>query len=250
MRVTFLGTGTSRGIPVIGCKCGICRSNDPKNQRLRTSVLIESRVRVVIDTSVDFRIQMLRYGVRHLDAVVYTHHHMDHVLGLDDVYPFNLWSKKAMAAYASPETAAELKITFRHLFNSVKYPGIPKIDLRTITGEFQIGDLNFEPIEVFHGGMSVLAFRIGAFAYVTDVNYIPPENLEKLCGVRFLALDGLRYKSHPTHFSLSEAAQIASRIGAEKTFLIHMSHEVEHEAGNRYLPDPVSLAYDGLVLEI
>lgn len=250
MRVTFLGTGTSRGVPVIGCQCAVCTSDNPKNKRLRCSVLIESDVNVVIDTSVDFRTQMLRQGVRRLDAVVFTHPHVDHILGLDDVYPFNIWSRKSMPVWASPATLAELKITFRYLFTEERYPGIPTLEMNSVDGPFQIGDLSFEPIEVIHGKLPILGFRLGDFAYVTDVSEIPPASLEKLAGVRWLALDGLRYKSHFSHFSLAEAAETAARIGAQRTYLIHMCHDVDHDEGNAFLPDGVELAYDGLELEV
>ena len=212
MRVTFLGTGTSRGVPVIGCSCAVCTSGSPKNKRLRSSVLLEGEARVVIDTSADFRQQMLRYGVRRLDAAVFTHPHVDHILGLDDVYPFNIWNGRDFPIYASPETLQEIEVTFRHLFAQVRYPGIPKIRTHAIDGPFRIGDLAFEPIEVYHGQLPILGFRVGRFAYLTDVSRIPQRSLEKLQGVECLVLDGLRYKSHPTHFSLSEAAQAARRI--------------------------------------
>lgn len=250
MRITFLGTGTSRGIPVIGCECSVCTSNNPKNKRLRPSILIESQAAVVVDASVDFRLQMLRQEVRRLDAVVLTHPHVDHILGLDDVYPFNVRSGNPMPIYGSPSTLKEVKITFRYLFAEQTYPGIPKLDLHPVNGTFEIADLRFEPIEVFHGKLPVLGYRLGPFAYVTDVNFIPDESFEKLEGVKILALDGLRYRSHPTHFTLSEAASTAQRIGAENTYLIHMCHDVDHDEGNAFLPDSIKLAYDGLVLDL
>lgn len=250
MRVTFLGTGTSRGVPVIGCSCQVCSSDDPRNRRLRTSVLLEGDAHVVIDTSVDFRTQMLRQGVKRLDGVVYTHSHVDHIMGMDDLFPFNIWSGKAIPVYASFETIAELKLTFRHLFDENRYPGIASVDLIPIRGPFSIGDLEFEPVEVLHGRMPVLGFRVGDFGYVTDVSEIPEAGLQQLRGVRYLALDGLRYRTHPTHFSLSQAAQVGLELNAERTFLIHMCHDVDHEEGNHFLPDGVELAYDGLVLEV
>lgn len=250
MRVTFLGTGTSRGIPVVGCNCQVCLSPDPRNKRLRPSILVESELSVVIDTSVDFREQMLRYAVQRLDAVVYTHSHVDHILGLDDIYPFYIRSRKPMPIYASSETLAELKITFRYLFQEPVYPGIPRVELIPINGPFQIGDLQFEPVRVFHGGMPVLGFRVGRFAYVTDVNHIPQQSLEQLKGLEYLVLDGLRYRSHPTHFTLEQAAAVAVALGARQTYLVHMCHDVEHQQANASLPPSVRLAYDGLALEI
>lgn len=250
MRVTFLGTGTSRGIPVVGCNCQVCLSPDPRNKRLRPSILVESELSVVIDTSVDFREQMLRYAVQRLDAVVYTHSHVDHILGLDDIYPFYIRSRKPMPIYASSETLAELKITFRYLFQGPVYPGIPRVELIPINGPFQIGDLQFEPVRVFHGGMPVLGFRVGRFAYVTDVNHIPQQSLEQLKGLEYLVLDGLRYRSHPTHFTLEQAAAVAVALGARQTYLVHMCHDVDHQQANASLPPSVRLAYDGLALEI
>ena len=250
MKITFLGTGTSRGVPVIGCRCRVCRSSNPKNKRLRSSILVEGDVNVVVDTSVDFRSQMLKYNVSRLDAVVFTHAHVDHILGLDDVYPFNIWSKKPLPVYASRATAAELKLTFRHLFVEERYPGIPSIEVIPIEGPFEIGGLQFLPVQVWHGKLPVLGFRIGRFAYVTDASKIPNGVIEQLRGVDSLVLNGLRYKSHPTHLNLDEAVAAAKLIGARKTWLIHMCHEVDHDEGNAYLPPSVSLTYDGLVLEI
>ena len=250
MRVTFLGTGTSRGIPVIGCDCKVCLSDNPKNHRLRSSLLIQGTVTLVIDTSVDFRVQMLRYGVRHLDALLYTHSHVDHILGLDDVYPFNMWSERTLPAYGSEATLKEIAVTFRHLFDGKGYPGVPSVELIPVAGRFRVGDLEIEPIDLMHGRMPVLGFRIGRFAYLTDVSYIPEVSFERLRGVECLVLDGLRYQSHPTHFSLPEAVEAAARIGPERTYLVHICHEVDHDEGNAYLPDAVSLAHDGLVLEV
>ena len=250
MRITFLGTGTSRGVPVIGCDCKVCSSQNPKNRRLRSSILIESQVNVVIDTSVDFRLQMLRHQVRRLDAILYTHSHVDHVLGLDDVYPFNIWLKKAIPVYADSDTLKELKLTFRHLFTEARYPGTASLELIPIEGPFQVGDLEFQPVEVLHGKLPILGFRVNHFAYITDVSHIPEKSMDQLLGVEYLVLDGLRYESHPTHFSLSEAAETARRLGSRETYLIHMTHEVDHDEANGLLPESVTLAYDGLVLEI
>ena len=250
MKVTFLGTGTSRGIPVIGCQCRVCLSSNPKNHRLRSSVLIEDRVKLVIDTSVDFRLQMLRHGVRRIDALLYTHPHVDHILGLDDVYPFNMWSEKALPAYGSKSTLKEIAVTFRHLFDGKGYPGVPSVQLVPVFEKFNVGDVEIEPIEVLHGQLPIMGFRMGQFAYLTDVSYIPDASFKQLQGVECLVLDGLRYQTHPTHFSLSEASEASVRIGASRTYLVHISHEVDHDEGNAYLPGSVKLAYDGLVLQV
>lgn len=250
MKVTFLGTGTSRGVPVIGCECDVCRSANPKNKRLRSSVLVESEVSVVVDTSADFRQQMLRYSVDQLDAAVFTHAHVDHILGLDDVYPFNVRNQADFPIYASQATLNEIELTFRHLFSENRYPGIPSIAAHRILGPFRIGDLEFDPIEVQHGSLPVLGFRIGRFAYVTDVSHIPEPSQEKLQGLDFLVLDGLRYRPHPTHFSLSQAAELALQLGAKRTYLIHLCHDVDHDQGNASLPESVELSYDGLEIEI
>lgn len=249
MKVTFLGTGTSRGIPVIGCDCSVCVSKNPKNKRLRTSVLIESTVNVVIDTSADFRQQMLRESVERLDAAVFTHAHVDHILGMDDVFPFNIRSGRDFPIYGSPETLKEIQITFRHLFSENRYPGTPRIELHPISGPFRIGGLEFEPIEVMHGRLPILGYRVGSFGYVTDVSYVPLKSFQKLRGLEHLALGGLRYKPHPTHFSLHQAAETALALKPVQTYLIHLCHDVDHDEGNETLPASVELAFDGLVLE-
>ncbi len=248
MRVTFLGTGTSRGIPVVGCDCAVCRSTDPRDKRLRSSILIESDRTVLVDASVDFRQQMLRADVRRLDAVIFTHSHADHILGLDDVFPYTVRSGQALPIYANAGTLHELRLTFRHLFTRNPSGGVARIEPRVVTGEFQIGKLTFEPIDVLHGSMTVLGLRVGGFAYLTDVNRIPEKSLTKLRDLDTLVLDGLRFRRHPTHFSIQEAIEASGIIGARKTYLIHMCHDVEHAKTNGSLPPGMELAYDGLVL--
>lgn len=250
MRVNFLGTGTSRGVPVIGCTCDVCNSSDKRNKRLRTSVMLQSGVTVVIDASVDFRTQMLRHQVRHLDAIILTHPHVDHILGLDDVYPLNIWSGKSMPVYANADTLAQVRMTFRYLFEEKKYPGIPSLDLHTIEGNFQIGDLLFEPINVMHGQLPILGYRIGKFAFITDVSDIPDASFKKLSGVEYLVLDALRHKKHFSHFTVEDAVEAALKIGAKQTYFVHMCHDLEHEATNRKLPEGMALAHDGLVWEV
>jgi phosphoribosyl 1,2-cyclic phosphate phosphodiesterase len=175
---------------------------------------------------------------------------VDHILGLDDVYPFNMWSENPLPAYGSEATLKEIAITFRHLFDGKGYPGIPSVELIPIAGKFRLGHMEIEPIDVMHGQMPVLGYRFGNLAYLTDVSFIPESSFERLKGVEYLVLDGLRYQSHPTHFSLPEAVEAASRIGARQTYLVHICHDVDHDEGNDYLPDTVNLAHDGLVLEV
>lgn len=248
MKVTFLGTGTSRGIPIIGCTCKTCTSEDPRNNRLRTSVMIEGDARVVIDVSVDFRQQMLKHHFKDLDAVILTHHHSDHVLGLDDLLPFNFWMGRPMPLYANRRTLDEIGITFRHLFNEDRSSRITQLDPIEIKGNFRIGDLEFEPVEVMHGELPILGFKIGPFGYVTDVSGIPEESKEMLKGLKCLVLDGLRYEPHHTHYSIEEAVSVARELEAEQLYLVHMCHDVEHQETNRRLPSNMALAYDGLEL--
>ncbi len=250
MRITFLGTGTSRGIPVIGCDCPVCLSPDPRNSRLRSSLLIQSEVTVLIDTSSDFRQQMLRAGVRRLDAVLLTHHHIDHVMGLDDVFPLTVRRETELPVYAGRRTLEELKLTFRHLFSPTRHKGIARVGPREVNGRFRVGDLEFEPLEVLHGELPVLGFRVGGLAYLTDVNLIPDACMAQLRDLRLLILGGLRHRPHRTHFSIPEAVEVAQRIGADRTLLVHMSHEVDHVATEADLPEFVRLAYDGLTLEV
>ncbi len=248
MRVTFLGTGTSRGIPVVGCDCAVCRSADPRNNRLRSSILIESDQTILVDASVDFRQQMLRARVHELDAVIFTHHHADHILGLDDVFPYTVRSGKALPIYANAGTLHELRLTFRHLFTRNPSGGVARIEPHLVSEDFQIGNLTFEPIDVLHGSLTVLGIRVGRFAYLTDVNRIPEASLARLRDLDCLVLDGLRFRRHPTHFSIQEAVEVAGVIGARNTYLIHMCHDVDHAKTNQSLPPGVELAYDGLVL--
>jgi len=250
MKITLLGTGTSRGVPVIGCSCAVCKSDDPRDRRLRCSVLVEGQSRVVIDTSADFRQQMLAAGVAGLDGVVLTHHHADHILGLDDLFPLTARSGVPLPVYGFRETLAEVRITFRHLFEPGNGKGVARLDLREVDGPFEIGDLRFDPVTILHGRLPVLGLRIGGLAYLTDVNRIPDESFTKLSGLDHLVIDALRFRPHPTHFSIPEAIQAARRIGAGKTWFVHMSHEVSHAAVSETLPEGIDLACDGMVIEV
>lgn len=253
MKFTFLGTGTSQGVPMIGCKCEICTSSDAKDQRLRSSLMVDSGThRLVIDTGPDFRQQMLREGVDSLDCVVFTHEHKDHIAGLDDVRAFNYLQRKPMDVYASLQVQTALKREFFYIFNGDNYPGIPKINLHTITNEpFQIAGIQLLPIPVMHLNMPVLGFRIGNFSYVTDANFISEESKSLIRNSEVLVLNTLRIEKHVSHFNLAEAMELVDELKPKITYLTHISHQLGlHELIENELPDNIRLAYDGLVLEV
>ena len=253
MKVTFLGTGTSQGVPLIGCDCIVCTSANKKDKRLRSSILIETpQANVVIDTGPDFRYQMLRANVRRLNAVVFTHGHKDHTAGLDDVRAYNYFQHEAMNVYATLETQEVLRREFRYVFENASYPGIPQLDLNTINASdpFSINGLVFTPIRLLHYQLEVLGFRIGNFTYITDANYIAPEDLAKADGSEVLVLNALRHEKHISHYTLEEAIQVAATVDVRRTFFTHISHQLGlHDAVNGGLPDNLQLAYDGLTLE-
>jgi phosphoribosyl 1,2-cyclic phosphate phosphodiesterase len=252
MRVTFLGTGTSTGVPVIGCGCAVCISNDLRNQRLRQSVYIEAnRKHFLIDTTPDLRLQLLRYPIPRLDFVLFTHSHSDHLMGLDDIRPFNFRQRQPIHAFASPHTAKAVRRAFSYIWDDSQLGGgKPQLDLHEIEEPFTHEGVEIVPLPVTHGNWTILGFRIGPFAYITDTNGIPPATMKLLEGVDTLALDGLRVApAHPTHFTIGEAVEVAQRIGARITYLIHLTHEVDHESVEATLPPNVRLAWDGLELE-
>jgi phosphoribosyl 1,2-cyclic phosphate phosphodiesterase len=253
MRITFLGTGTSTGVPVVGCSCHVCTSSDPRNKRLRQSVKIESQGKhFLIDTSPDLRLQLLKFPIPRLDFVLFTHSHSDHLMGLDDIRPFNFRQHEAIQAFANPMTAAAIRRAFSYIWSDSQIGGgKPQLDLREVTGPFEHAGIAITPLPVTHGDWTILGFRIGAFAYITDTNGIPEETMHLLEGVEVLALDGLRgAPHHPTHFVIDEAIAVARRINARETWLIHLAHEVDHESVEATLPPTIRLAYDGLVLEV
>ncbi len=254
MRVTFLGTGTSTGVPVVSCRCAVCTSDDPRNKRLRQSVLLESGDSfALIDTTPDLRAQLLRHPIPRLDFVLFTHSHADHLMGLDDIRPFNFRQRDSIRAFASPFTAKAIRRTFSYIWDASSQigGGKPQLDLVEITEPFECEGMRIVPIPVEHGEWTILGFRIGRFAYITDTNGIPDSSMELLEGVEILALDGLRpAPPHPTHFTVDEAVACARKIGAKTTWLIHLTHEVDHASFDPTLPEGVRLAWDGLVLEV
>ena len=253
MKVTFLGTGTSTGVPTVGCRCGVCTSSDPRNRRLRQSVKIEAKGKhFVIDTTPDLRLQLLEYPIPRLDFVLFTHSHSDHMMGLDDIRPFNFFQRESIRVYANAPTSKAIRRAFSYIWDDRSQigGGKPQIDLIEIDGPFEVDGIEIVPIPVRHGDWTIYGFRIGPFAYVTDTNGIPDESRRLLEGLDTIALDGLRnYPDHPTHFTIGEAVEEARAIAAKNTWLIHMSHDVDHETVDAQLPDGIRLAYDGLELE-
>ena len=257
MRVTLLGTGTSTGIPVIGCSCRVCTSDDPLDRRTRCACHVEvDGLHLIIDTGPDFRRQALREGIDRVDAVLFTHHHFDHVVGLDDLRPFFFGNKRPLPCYARDNTAKVLRRMFTYIFCDGSYPGVPRLSLREIDGPFtvtsrygQAGSVPVEPIDVMHGDLPAYGYRIGSFAYVTDTSHIPEESFARLEGLDVLVLDALRRKEHPTHFNFDDAVAAARRIGARQTYFIHMTHSILHAEDTARLPDGIDLGYDGLSFE-
>lgn len=251
IKITFLGTGTSQGVPVIACECTVCQSENEKDKRLRTSIHLEIKGKsFVIDTGPDFRQQMLRAKIKHLDAVIFTHEHKDHIAGLDDIRAFNFLQKKDMDVYASKRVQEKLKKEFDYIFADFKYPGVPQICLHTIENKpFKANGVSFLPIEVMHYKLPVLGFRIGDFTYITDANYISKQEKDKIKGSKILVLNALRKTKHISHFNLKEALDLIEEIQPEKTYLTHISHLMgKHEEVQKELPENVFLAYDGLII--
>lgn len=250
MKITFLGTGTSVGVPSVGCECSTCLSDDPRDKRLRTSVLLEHDAKnILIDASTDFRQQALRIGLKHLSAVLFTHSHADHCFGLDDARPI-MFRDGAIPVYATEITWQGLRRIYSYVFEPSLYPGVPRIVPHQIEGEFELFGLEVSPLTVIHGRLPVTAFRISRFAYVTDCNEIPKETCDKLKGLDLLVIDALRFKKHPTHMSLDEALEYIARINPKKALLTHISHDIKHAETSGHLPENVDIAYDGLVIEV
>jgi phosphoribosyl 1,2-cyclic phosphate phosphodiesterase len=253
VRVTFLGTGTSHGVPSIGCACETCLSSDPRDNRLRPSILVERDDAVVlVDAGPDLRQQALRHRITRVDSILFTHGHADHILGMDDVRRFNALMKAPMPCYGDESTLDDIRKMFSYVFDPAapKGGGLPQLDLRPISGPFSIGALQVQPVPVWHGRKPILGFRFGGFAYLTDCSALDDRAWPLLDGLDVLVLDALRDRPHPTHFSLGEAIDVARRVGAARTYFTHMCHDLRHAPTCERLPAGMTLAHDGLVLSM
>lgn len=252
LTITFLGTGTSGGVPMIACDCEVCESANPKDKRYRSSILVESpTTTLVVDTTPDFRSQMLRTNVKKLDAVLFTHPHKDHVAGLDDVKAFNYFHQQPMEVFANPITAEALRREFNYIFSDKKYPGVPEINLKSITEhDFMVGDIPVTPILVWHLHMPVIGFRFGNFTYITDANKIDDAELDKVKGSQIMVLNALRKEKHLSHFTLDEAKEVVCKTKVPTAYFTHISHQLGfHDQINSELPKGMFLAHDGLVIK-
>lgn len=253
MNVTFLGTGTSQGVPVIACSCDVCTSVDYRDKRLRSSILVQwDNTHIVVDTGPDFRQQMLRERVKKLDAVLYTHAHKDHTAGLDDIRGFNFYQRKDMPLFATSKVIEQLKLEFAYIFSAVKYPGVPQVQLHPILNQpFTVEDKEVHPIEVMHYKLPVFGFRFNDFTYITDANYISPEEKEKLKGTKVLVVNALQKEDHLSHFTLKQALDLIEEVAPKKAYLTHLSHRMgKHATVQAELPDHVEIAWDGLQITI
>lgn len=253
-RVTVLGSGTSHGVPMIGCTCAVCRSADPRDRRTRPSIYVDvdNGPKLLVDTSTDLRTQALAHGVTRVDAILFTHGHADHVMGLDDSRRFSQMQKSAIPSYADAATIASLKKSFYYVFDPAtdKGGGLPQIVMHQIDGRFSIDGVEIQPVPLMHGSRPIIGFRFGDFAYLTDTNHVPEQAFPLLDGVNTVILDALRHRPHPTHFTVAEALEVLARLKPARSYLTHICHDLPHEATNAALPPGVELAYDGLTFEI
>ena len=248
MKVKFLGTGTSQGIPVIGCECNVCISKNEKDKRLRSSVYIKKdNYNFIIDTGPDLRQQVLKNNINKLDFVLYTHAHRDHVSGIDELRSFNFIQKKPITAFGNYELVKQLKKDYSYIFNGIKYPGLPQINLEIINNKFQCFNIKINPIEVYHHKLKVLGYRIDDFTYITDAKTIPDKELKKINNSKILVINCLQIEQHISHFNLDEVLRLIEKVNVEKVYLTHISHNLgKHDNVNKLLPKNVSLAYDNL----
>jgi phosphoribosyl 1,2-cyclic phosphate phosphodiesterase len=253
LRITFLGTGTSHGVPMIGCDCGTCRSDDPRDRRSRPSVYIQSDdgTALLVDAGPDLRMQALTHDIRRVDAIFFTHGHADHVVGLDDVRRFNAIQRQTIPCFGDVSTVWDVSRMFAYVFDRAtpKGGGIPRLEMFTVAGPFCVGRLEILPVPVLHGTRRILGLRVGRLAYLTDCSRIPDDSWPLLEGLDVLVLDALRERPHPTHFTIDEAVEAATRIGASRTYFTHMAHDLRHEPTCERLPKGMELAYDGLTLD-
>jgi len=253
LTITFLGTGHSQGIPVIACECDVCKSSDSKDHRLRTSIHIQHNgLSLVVDTGPDFRQQVLRENIKHLDAILFTHQHKDHIAGLDDVRSFNFKQKKPMPLYGNQGTLEHIKKDFYYAFGDDKYPGVPQLELWEVNNEpFFIEDLEVIPIEVMHYNLPVLGYKFGDFTYVTDANYISEKEKSKLMNSRILVLNAIFRDKHYSHFNLEQAIRLVQEVKPDQAYFTHISHKMGlHRIVNKELPENIEIAYDGLKVEL
>ncbi len=253
LRLTVLGSGTSVGVPTIGCHCEVCRSSDPRDSRLRPSLLIRSAERtILVDTTPDFRQQALRSGIERLDAILFTHSHADHILGLDDVRPFNFHQRARIPVYGSPETIAAIRRVFAYIFeDGQSQSSIPRLETHELDGApFELFGMRFTPVPVYHGRTLVYGFRFATAAYLTDHSEIPEESLRLLEGLDVLFLDALRHKPHPTHSTVERSLETVERLGPRRAFFTHICHDLPHARTEERLPAHVRLAYDGLEIDV
>jgi phosphoribosyl 1,2-cyclic phosphate phosphodiesterase len=253
-KVLMLGTGTSHGVPMIGCACATCRSTDPHDRRLRPSIYVDfgGRGRILVDTSTDLRQQALTYGINRVDAVLFTHAHADHILGLDDLRSFNALQASAIPCYGNRYALDAIKRQFSYVFEAPLQEGggVPQLTTHEVTGPFSIRGLPIVPVPLWHGKLPILGFRVGNFAYLTDCNRIPDDAWSLVEGVDTLVLDALREEPHDTHFTVTQAVAAANRIAPRRTYFTHMTHDLPHAKTNARLPAGMQLAYDGLVFDI
>ena len=252
--LTVLGSGTSMGVPTIGCSCAVCTSTDPRDRRTRPSIMVQWDGRtVLIDTTPDFREQAIREHISRIDAVLYTHGHADHILGLDDVRPLSfprITGGRKIPLYASDNTSHTLRSVFRYIFDAdYKYGGLAQVELLPLNGPVELFGARFEPVLVMHGDVAIEGYRFGRAAYLTDFSSVPEQSLAQLEGLDILFLDALRHHPHPTHSTVENSLKIAERVRAKRTYFTHISHDLPHEATNAMLPEGVRLSYDGLKLE-
>jgi phosphoribosyl 1,2-cyclic phosphate phosphodiesterase len=253
-RVIVLGSGTSHGVPMIGCSCAVCRSTDPRDRRTRPSIYVDvaGGPAILVDTSTDLRQQALAHGIARVDAILYTHSHADHIMGLDEVRRFNVLQQGSIPAFADERTGNDLRRAFAYVFSppDEQGGGVPQLSLSTITGPFNIGRAGIRPVPIYHGSRRILGFRFGSFAYLTDCNRLADEAWEMLGDLDVLILDALRHRAHPTHFTVAEALQVVGRLQPRQTYLTHICHDLPHQATNQSLPAGVELGYDGLSFAI